>query len=317
MVSKQTINAEKILKRIHIHNKNDGGAFILNTGSQGSAKTAVMGSFADYTALHHPEDKIFWSETYRAPLQSYKLDTPIQFFCKEGIDFHFRDRDNKLKEFRPDIIYFNSYKELYEKAKSGIINVPFFGNRMYWMDFIDYLRDVGEWVHVFIDEIGEICPAFEKGLLWDRIGYFGKNTAKDIRKAMINVNANTQALSGIDWRVLIQVLIRIYLPGAIRGKHSRVTQKAIDNLKEDPVNGNQAYLEMKGKFGVTRFTDIYKPKEKKHHDVVCDGGEGVPYIIPLHILNHLKEIKKQELEMKNSIKKESKDVDLQTCNTYE
>ena len=41
-LSKSEINAERILKRCHIHNLDSGGVFSLITGSQGSAKTRNM-----------------------------------------------------------------------------------------------------------------------------------------------------------------------------------------------------------------------------------------------------------------------------------
>lgn len=288
MVSKQEIVAEQILKRIHIHDQDKGGTFTLLTGSPGTGKTGVMCSFTDYTTIHHPNDKIFWSECYRAPLQSLKLKSKVQYMVKNDINAHFRNRDDKLSCVDVPIVYFDDYIDLYEKAKRGVVNVPFFGNRLYWMDFIDHLRNVGEWVHVFVDEIGEITPAFEQSLLWKRIGLFGKEVMKDIRKDMIQMCANTQALANVDFRTRNQIMIKIYLPGAKADTRGRVTQRAIDNLQENPVMGNEAYLEMEGKFGKTRFTDIYKPVCGKHWDIVCNGGRGIRYEIPLYIVEELK-----------------------------
>jgi len=54
-------------------------------------------------------------------------------------------------------------------------------------------------------------------------------------------------------------MVKIFLPGARTDKHSRVTQPAIDNLDEDHKQGNEGYLEFSGKFGKTRFKDIFKP----------------------------------------------------------
>ena len=76
---------------------------------------------------------------------------------------------------------------------------------------------------------------------------------------MLNIHANTQSVSDIDHRVRTKVMIKIYMPGARADSISRITQRAIDNLSEDPKNGNEAYLEYSGKFGTTIFKDIYKP----------------------------------------------------------
>jgi len=65
---KSEIIAEKILKRIHIHDIDSGGVFTEITGSQGSGKTSVMLSFMAYTMKNYPNEKIFWSSCYYAPL---------------------------------------------------------------------------------------------------------------------------------------------------------------------------------------------------------------------------------------------------------
>ena len=54
-------------------------------------------------------------------------------------------------------------------------------------------------------------------------------------------------------------MVKVYLPGARKDNVSRITQTAIDNLGEDTVHGNEAYLEFSGKFGKTVFRDIFKP----------------------------------------------------------
>jgi len=126
------------------------------------------------------------------------------------------------------------------------------------MDFIHYLRSVGEWCHVYIDELSEIAPAFTGGKLWHKIRQFSIN-AKEIRKCLISLHTNTQSVSDIDHRVRSKVMVKIYLPGAKSDNISRISQRAIDNLNEDPIHGNESYLEHSGRFGKTRFKDIYKP----------------------------------------------------------
>ena len=258
-LSKSEINAERILKRIHVHDPDSGGVFTEVTGSQGSGKTSVLLSFMDYTLRHYPQEKIFWSNCYNAPLQFVKIGKDrfhILVEKESGITFH--DRNAKLKLIYPEVTTFKGYEDLYEKAISGKCNAVFFPDRMTWIDFIHYLRSVGEWIHVYIDELSEIAPAFTSGRTWKKIRDFSLDL-KECRKCMLNIHTNTQSVSDIDHRVRSKVMVKIYLPGARADNISRITQIAIDNLNEDPVKGNEAYLEYSGKFGKTIFKDIYKP----------------------------------------------------------
>ncbi len=56
-------------------------------------------------------------------------------------------------------------------------------------------------------------------------------------------------------------MLRIFLPGAMSSKNSRISQEAIDNLEINTSKGNEAYVEYSGKFGKTRFKNIYKPSK--------------------------------------------------------
>jgi len=280
MTSKLEIIGMELLKRIHLHDYDSGGVFTLTTGAQGSAKSAILLSFTDYTIKHHPNEKIFWSECYKAPLQIFKLKTKkYDFYIKEDTHLIFRERNKKLEQKKIPYTFFKTYDELYELSKPGRANVVFFGNRLYWMDYIEYLLEIGEWTHIFIDEFSEICPAYQSGDMWKRIKDFSNMKLKDIRKCMLNVHTNTQQPPNIDDSARKQVMINIFLPGARPGKNSRVMQKAVDNLTQDKVYGNSAYLDSSGKFGRTQFTDIYKPDRKYHIDITYNGMGERPYLI--------------------------------------
>ena len=71
--SKSERNALWIIKRIHHHNPSSGGIFSIITGSQGAGKTSILLSFINYTLKHYPNEKIFFSNCYDAPLQFTKL----------------------------------------------------------------------------------------------------------------------------------------------------------------------------------------------------------------------------------------------------
>lgn len=267
MVSRLEIEAENILKRIHSQNRDVGGILAQVTGGQGTGKTSIMLSFAKYTWTNYPDQKIFWSECYKAPLQSIKAGVEnLNFMVKKDSGVTFHDRNNSLKEVTVPITSFTTNKECYDKAVTGKINVVFFGDRFKWIDFIGYLRDVGNWCHVYIEEFAEIAPINSSGELWKRLVVFA-DILKDVRKCMINVYTNTQTPAEVDWRVRKKYMVRIYLPGAkVEGHgYTRVTQRAVDNLERNPT-GNHAYIDHAGTFGKTRFTDIFNPDPNLHID---------------------------------------------------
>lgn len=276
-LTKSEVVARRILRRIHCHDADHGGTLIEITGAQGSGKTSAMLSFMAYTLKHYPQEKVFWSSTYNAPLQFPKIiqhqppgeDTyHIMVLKKSGVSFH--DRDNGLKQIHPPVTTFTDFDDCFKKAKPGMCNAVFFGDRMMWIDYIHYLRSVGQWVHVFIDELSEIAPAFTGGKTWKKIRDFS-NDLKEARKCMMTIVCNTQSVTDIDHRVRTKVMIKVYLPGARSDTTSRITQKALDNLDEDLIHGHEAYLEYGGKFGRNKFRDIYKPIPRIHWEARVDG----------------------------------------------
>jgi len=231
-MSKSEINAERILKRIHVHDFDSSGVFSFITGAQGFGKTSVMLSFMDYTIKNYPDEKIFFNNCYNAPLQFVKIGKDkfhIMVKKDSGVTFH--DRSARSKKIYPDVTFFKDFDDLFDKARPGFCNAVLFVNRGLWMDFLHHLRSIGEWVHVYIDELNEICPAFTSGKLFKKIGMFSVDL-KEVRKCMMNVHCKRQALPEIDHRVRTKLMIRIFLPGARAGKDSRIVQTAIDNLAE-------------------------------------------------------------------------------------
>lgn len=286
MSSRPEIEGKLLLDQLLEQSQDIGGAFAYITGGMGGGKTSAMFSLEIHTLINYPDQKIFFSEAYGAPLQCFKMNIKhLNFMVMEGSNVVFRDRNNHLSKVNLPVTYFKSIKkerkilredntyeiieelvpdfdDLYNKAEPSKINVTFFGNRLFWMDFIRYLRHTGEWNHVFIDELGEITPAGTSGKTWKKISRFA-SYAKDIRKSMIKVICNTQSVRDSDYRVQDKFMFRIFLPGAMADpKHSRVSQGAIDNLVADTVKGNFGYISSRGKFGLLRFERIFKPNEK-------------------------------------------------------
>jgi hypothetical protein len=264
MSSKPEIIGEQILKRVLSRNKDYGGILVEITGAQGTSKTSTLLSFISTTIRSHPNEKIFFREQVDAPLQIFKLGKEqYQFFVKKSSNIVFRNRDKQLQIIDLHPIYFSTYKELYNKSQPGKVSVVFFDSNAEWMEFITFLRSVGEWVNVFIDEIADICPAVNRGALFKQIVDFA-GVMGAVRRCMMNVFYNTQTAQDIDWKIRKKVMLKILLPGAIADRDTRVTQKAIDNLVRDPVHGNEAYLDAGGEFGKVRFTDIFKPISGYH-----------------------------------------------------
>ena len=229
----------------------------------GGGKTSAMASWMVYTLKHYPHQKIFFSETYDAPLQSFKIGKKYcNFFVKKDSGVVFRDINRGLKEVDIGQKYFIDNDDVWNKSVPGKINTVFFGERTDWMEFIASLRHKGEWIHIFIDEIGEVIPSNTSGKQHKKIGQFAV-FSKDFRKCRMKVIANTQSIRDMDWRILDKFMYRIFLPGAMADKkHSRVIQKAIDNLDGNEEYGNDAYIDKMGKFGLINFSDVFKPDPK-------------------------------------------------------
>jgi hypothetical protein len=261
--------SEKILQKIYQHEADSGAVFALIVGSLGGGKTGVTLSCIDRSLLFFPKEKVFFNECFYTPLQCTKLGEGKYNLMCENDDIIFFDR-NKKKEIHPEVTYFNGFKDCYEKAVLGKANVIFLKDRTKIIDFLGFLRTTCEWNHVFIDEISECFPAFTSGESWRKIEK-GAQILKDVRKTFIDVFGNTQNMSDIDPRVLGKIMGFIILPGAKPIKRSIVTKGAINNLREDRINGNEGYIEFSGNFCKIRFNRIYRPDPNNMIDARIKG----------------------------------------------
>lgn len=259
--SRTEVEAKRIMKRILKHDEDNGGVYVEVTGAQGAGKTSVMLGFMEQILSFYHREKVFWSSSYRAPLQFLKIGADnfdkLKFLVKRGSGVYFKNRkDGKVLDL--EVEYFDDFDDLYRKAEYGKCNAVFFGSRLMWMDFIEYLRSKYEWSHVFIDEFGEVAPSDQSGDMWKKLKQFSE-VVKEVRKCDINLFTNSQSVTDVDYRIRKKIMIKVFLPGAHADGKARVTQKAIDRLDQDPVKGNQGYLDYSGKFGRLRFTKIYRP----------------------------------------------------------
>jgi len=272
MVSKSEFLGAKIMERVLAHDLDQGGMYLEVTGAQGTFKTGALLAFTQATLQRYPKDKIFWSECFKTPLQCLRLGIEkIHLMVQEGSNVVFRDRNNHLEKVSIPVTYFTNFEDCFNKAILGKVNVVFFSDRKTWRLFLSYLRDIGEWIHVFIDEISEVAPANPSGdEYWDMVE-FGW-VMKDVRKCQMKVYTNTQTASDVDYRVRTKIMVKVFLPGARKDPHCRVTQQAIDNLVRDESRGNQAWIEYTGDFGLVVFKDIYRPNPKLQIGAYIDAG---------------------------------------------
>lgn len=254
------IAGKNILERIIACDSTLGGVLGAITGSQGSGKTGMMLGLSEILLQKHPEQKIFWSISYDSPMQILKLtDGKWNILVQRDCPVKFYDRDNDMAEVNLPVTHFGTYKECYEKAKTGVVNCVFFKRRESWMTFISFLRRaIPQWKHVFLDDIAEILPNLPSGRRYHLQTKFLTDLV-EIRKSLMNVFYNTQVGTDVDYRIRGKTMLFMLLPGSKHISGKRVTQKAINALKKDVVHGNEAWVECDGSFGKIRLTTIYKP----------------------------------------------------------
>jgi len=265
-MNRSKYSANLIMKALHNHSEGHGGYFTSVTGGMGSYKSGCLLFFAEYILNNYKKEKVFFSEAYDAPLQTLgKLPkNKVQLWIQKDSNVYFRDRSTG-KEVDLGAKMFKGFHDLYRESKPGIVNVPFFGDRLKWMDFISFLREESNWDDVFVDEFSELCPAHQGGEPLKKIINFS-SVCKDIRKCKMNVMFNTQNSTLIDYRINALVMCRIYLPGAVVSKIGRVKQNAVDCLLKGENGGNRAWVEMPGIFGLTQFKVYYEPKKGQDYD---------------------------------------------------
>jgi len=256
--SKQQRLGQELIERIYKKNINAGGSFSSILGAPGAGKTSGMLSLCNMIMKKNPSELIYWSSSYGAPLQFFPI-YKYHILVKEGMDITFFDRF-KNEEVNLQVTTFTDFEDLYNKSKTGCLNCVFFGDRSVWMSWTEFLMSKGGWHTIAFDEISEITPSFTGGQMFKRIGYFANHVVGQTRKCGITILSNTQSPVDTDYRVRKKLNMFIFFAGSRIPKNAtRVTQKAVDNLREDHINGSQCYISAGGRFGVIRFTDIFTP----------------------------------------------------------
>lgn len=253
-----------IMFRIKNQVKELGGVFTESTGMQGSGKTAFMLSMCSDNMIKHPDQKNFWRNTYDSPFQFTKLKPGSwEILVEKGADVTFYERLPGLPSVDLEAYTknFSGFEDLYNKATPGKCSAVFFRDESFWYGFINYLRSVGEWCHVFLDEYGELFPANPSGPLYRMIMDASLDLG-EVRKCFTNVHATTQVTSDVDYRIRRKIMIYVYFPGALASNKGRVNQKAIDGLRMNHKKGNQIWMELKQSiFGKGKLLEIYEPRD--------------------------------------------------------
>jgi hypothetical protein len=254
----KTVKTVSVVSKMKEHNPDKGGLFSIIVGSTGAGKTGTMFYCLIDNIRRYPNEFVFLSECYNAPLQFTKLPKDKVNIMVQNDCCRFVDRVKK-KPCVPEHTVFTDYADCYNKAKRGKINVLFLEDRKDLMEFISWtVLNAMEWVTFGIDELSEIVPSYSSGNVYRRIEKFSW-VLKDCRKSDVNIIATVQSAPLVDFKCLHMKQILIYMPGSMQYKHSRVFQSALDSLQEDEIKGNPAIVEGYNRYVRTRINTIYKP----------------------------------------------------------
>lgn len=231
----------EILTRRRLRDPSQGGFNSLTVGPPGSGKTSQLLYEASMISNWYPDEIMFWRDSTRGAAQFNRIGDNWKIFVEKGMKLRFRDLSNGNDL---DIEYrtFKNFDELINKdtreglAKPKQLNVVYLNDDYRWIDLMGHLRSTIGWQSVFIDEIEDICPLNpgkrpgERRNIRNQKNIEFSNNAKALRKGLVNLYADTQNTSELDWRFIGKLNFICYLRGARVFSESRVKQVAIDGL---------------------------------------------------------------------------------------
>lgn len=248
-----SLEGEKILKRIFLRDKSEGGISLETVGPPGSGKTSLDLHLTTKSMELYPDEIFFYRDSTESPVQFNRIKN-WQIYAEKGITLRFRDYDTN-KYFNIPITVFEDFSDLYSKAKPNQLNVVYFIEEFTWIDFLNYLRrhmhNGSGWKTVIFEEYEDIAPQYAAGRWWRKNLLYSKN-AKNIRKGLVNTLSNTQAKSDVSFFVRSKLMMRSYLHGSHVDNNSPIMQRAIDKL-----NIGEAMIEFGSTFGLIRFLPFY------------------------------------------------------------
>lgn len=241
------------------YDDNFGGSVVGISGMQGSVKTSAMLDLADKKTKYHPDEKIFWRETYKSPMQCQRLKTPYIIYAQDGVKLNFFESQT-WKKVNLDINYFNTISELYNKVRTGIVNVVFFEHEQRWTNLIEECNRHYEWATVFLDEMEDLYREGVNNQTEDRWWDFMQTSGdviKECRKSHTSVIGNYHDENLIDHRVRNKkFMFFLYGYGAtVSPKKTRIKQGLVDGCKR----GEFAIGFGRSRFGKIQIETIYDP----------------------------------------------------------
>lgn len=272
VLSRPAIEGKKLLERIHIQDNRFGAKSTLTLGQPESCKTTATCSFCEYYMRHYPGSYLFWRSALNAPIQIFKLPR-WHLYVEKDSGVHFFNRINgkditeELKR-KKKITVFNTFDELYKKAKPGVCNGIFFRDlhlkkikndegTLQWFRFIRYTLHSSSWTYIFLDEYQEMVKAGNGERMWYEIDKHS-NDISSARKSNTDIHVNAHQTSELDWRVLSSFMILLQMYGSQVIRKSIVTKQALSSLKKpDERFGAEAWICEGSHFGRICFKKVY------------------------------------------------------------
>jgi len=222
-----------------------------------------------------PQACIWRARTHDRYLEFFKLGIGI-LAIPSGGDFtliRINNDDSKveitvddLEEQGMEYFVYDSPQDVVDHLVPGkVICILFPGNLMEEAEFYAdlgekiNLRQSRQWVHMVIDEAGDLFPPFNQHTMKTQEKFI--NAASDFSKNLVNCIIASHEMSGLDWRLGQKFPWTIYKKGATRRKR---TGAAPQILRQDYINRlekNEAIITF-GAF-YDKFTFPMIPEDKR------------------------------------------------------
>lgn len=227
-----------------------GGVTILDTGTVGVGKTALMihtlrklfdhkrkvaRSLEDrpgdekWAYQQIANEKIFWIGDEDCQYRRFPNEVAQKMiFVEDGLElkFYLNGEPIDVKS-----VPFVDFSDIMDYADLRKLNVVYIRDPLNVMDFVQFLIDesLGEWVSVAIDEVEDIAPAYARAGDFDRAQNFSRRLAR-ARKANVSIYATLQSDSQLDWRTPNIVPFRGLCRGSKRPKGWKIFEYVAGNV---------------------------------------------------------------------------------------
>jgi len=260
---KSRLKATAILERRMLRDAEKGGINSLTVGPPGAGKTNQLIHDCKNIFEYHPKELVFWWDNTESSAQYARKGVKYEIFVEEGCNIAFRDLTHG-GGLNKEYTVFSCFNDLVNMdtgtglAKPQQINAIYFKDKYSLIDFISHLRQTIGFQSIFIDELECIIPLNppklpheERNVRYQKNIEFGE-TAKEARKDLVNIFADTQDVADIDHRFKRKLNMIVYLSGSKVDKRSRVRESAVNGL---PIGKGFVCYE-RASFGKIRF-DYY------------------------------------------------------------